>query len=159
MIKVAVLDDYQNVFEEIINIENYQDKFEFTIFNEAFESEEAAIIALDDFNCLFIMRERTPITKNIIKRLSKLKYIMTSGMRNNSIDLTAAKENNIIEIVNNESNLVIFFKNGLILEINYLTGEIINDIDLNINHINKIDFYNQYLIVYQNNGKFSIFIQ
>ena len=96
MIKVAVLDDYQNVFEEIINIENYQDKFEFTIFNEAFESEEAAIIALDDFNCLFIMRERTPITKNIIKRLSKLKYIMTSGMRNNSIDLIAAKENNII---------------------------------------------------------------
>ena len=70
-----------------------------------------------------------------------------------------SKENNIIEIVNNESNLVIFFKNGLILEINYLTGEIINDIDLNINHINKIDFYNQYLIVYQNNGKFSIFIQ
>jgi len=96
MIKVAVLDDYQNVFEEIINIENYQDKFEFTIFNEAFESEEAAIIALDDFNCLFIMRERTPITKNIIKRLPKLKYIMTSGMRNNSIDLIAAKENNII---------------------------------------------------------------
>ena len=96
MIKVAVLDDYQNVFEEIINIENHQDKFEFTIFNEAFESEEAAIVALEDFNCLFIMRERTPITKNIIKRLSKLKYIMTSGMRNNSIDLTAAKENNII---------------------------------------------------------------
>ena len=96
MLKVAVLDDYQNVFEEIINIENYQDKFEFTIFNEAFESEEAAIIALDDFNCLFIMRERTPITKNIIKRLPKLKYIMTSGMRNNSIDLIAAKENNII---------------------------------------------------------------
>ena len=96
MLKVAVLDDYQNVFEEIINIENHQDKFEFTIFNEAFESEEAAIVALEDFNCLFIMRERTPITKNIIKRLSKLKYIMTSGMRNNSIDLIAAKENNII---------------------------------------------------------------
>ena len=96
MIKVAVLDDYQNVFEEIINIENHQDKFEFTIFNEAFESEEAAIVALEDFDCLFIMRERTPITKNIIKRLSKLKYIMTSGMRNNSIDLIAAKENNII---------------------------------------------------------------
>ena len=96
MIKVAVLDDYQNVFEEIINIENHKDKFEFTIFNEAFESEEAAIVALEDFNCLFIMRERTPITKNIIKRLSKLKYIMTSGMRNNSIDLIAAKENNII---------------------------------------------------------------
>ena len=96
MIKVAVLDDYQNVFEEIINIENHKDKFEFTIFNEAFESEEAAIVALEDFNCLFIMRERTPITKNIIKRLSKLKYIMTSGIRNNSIDLIAAKENNII---------------------------------------------------------------
>ena len=42
------------------------------------------------------MRERTPITKSLINSLPKLKYIMTSGMRNNSIDLETAKKNKII---------------------------------------------------------------
>ena len=47
MIKVAVLDDYQNAFVQIINIEDYKDKFEFTIFDQPFESEESAIVALE----------------------------------------------------------------------------------------------------------------
>ena len=96
MIKIAVLDDYQNVFEQIININTYKNKFEFTVFNEHFENEEAAIIALEDFESIFIMRERTPITNNLINSLPKLKYIMTSGMRNKSIDLLTAKNKNII---------------------------------------------------------------
>ena len=96
MIKIAVLDDYQNVFEQIVNINTYKNKFEFTVFNEHFENEEAAIIALEDFESIFIMRERTPITKNLINNLPKLKYIMTSGMRNKSIDLLTAKNKNII---------------------------------------------------------------
>ena len=96
MIKIAVLDDYQNIFEQIVNTNNYKDKFEFTVFNEHFENEEALIIALEDFSSIFIMRERTPITKNIINNLPKLKYIMTSGMRNKSIDLITAKNKNII---------------------------------------------------------------
>ena len=96
MIKIAVLDDYQNVFEQIININTYKNKFEFTVFNEHFENEEAAIIALEDFEGIFIMRERTPITNNLINSLPKLKYIMTSGMRNKSIDLLTAKNKNII---------------------------------------------------------------
>ncbi|MDC1095880.1 D-2-hydroxyacid dehydrogenase family protein [Pelagibacteraceae bacterium] len=95
MIKIAVLDDYQNIFEQIINTNNYKEKFEFTIFNEHFESEESTIIALQDFTSIFIMRERTPITKNLISNLPKLKYIMTSGMRNKSIDLVTAKNKNI----------------------------------------------------------------
>ena len=42
------------------------------------------------------MRERTPVTKSLINALPKLKYIMTSGMRNNSIDLDTAKKKDII---------------------------------------------------------------
>ena len=93
---MQVLDDYQNIFEQIVNTNNYKDKFEFTVFNEHFENEEALIIALEDFSSIFIMRERTPITKNIINNLPKLKYIMTSGMRNKSIDLATAKNKNIV---------------------------------------------------------------
>ena len=96
MIKIAVLDDYQNIFEQIVDTNQYKDKFEFNIFNEHFNSEEEAIVSLENFNCLFVMRERTPITKNLINNLPELKYIMTSGMRNNSIDLEAAKNRKII---------------------------------------------------------------
>jgi D-3-phosphoglycerate dehydrogenase len=42
------------------------------------------------------MRERTPMTKTLIESLPKLKYIMTSGMRNKSIDLETTKKKNII---------------------------------------------------------------
>ena len=96
MIKVAVLDDYQNAFSEIINTEKYKDKFEFKVFYEPFVDEKEAIVELEDFEALFIMRERTPMTKSLIDSLPKLKYLMTSGMRNKAIDLEAAKKKNII---------------------------------------------------------------
>ena len=96
MIKVAVLDDYQDVFKQIIDIQKHKNEFEFQIFNEPFSSENDAVVALEEFEALFIMRERTPITKTLITALPKLKYIMTSGMRNKSIDLESAKKNNII---------------------------------------------------------------
>ena len=96
MLKVGVLDDYQDVFNQIIDIEKFKGKYEFKIFNEPFSTENEAIVALEEFEALFIMRERTPITKSLITSLPKLKYIMTSGMRNNAIDLEAAKKNKII---------------------------------------------------------------
>ena len=96
MIKVAVLDDYQNIFEEFIDVDKYKDKFEFTIFNEPFQSEAEAIVALEKFEALFIMRERTPLTKSLLEGLKNLKYILTSGMRNKSIDLEYTKNKKII---------------------------------------------------------------
>ena len=96
MIKVAVLDDYQNAFKHIIDVDKYKDKFEFKIFVNPFVNEKEAIIELEDFEALLIMRERTLMTKTLIESLPKLKYIMTSGMRNNAIDLETAKKKNII---------------------------------------------------------------
>ena len=96
MIKIAVLDDYQDVFRHIVDIEKYKDKFDFKVFNNPFADEKEAIVELEDFEALFIMRERTPVTKVLIESLPKLKYIMTSGMRNKAIDLEAAKKKKII---------------------------------------------------------------
>jgi len=96
MIKVAVLDDYQNVFQQIVDVEKYKNKFDFKIFDNAFVDEKEAIVELENFQALLIMRERTPITKTLIESLPKLKYVMTSGMRNKSIDLESAKKKNII---------------------------------------------------------------
>ncbi len=96
MIKVAVLDDYQNIFRQIIKLDSYKNKFEFKVFNQSFENESEAIAELEDFEALFLMRERTSVTKSLINSLPKLKYIMTSGMRNKSIDLDYAKEKKIL---------------------------------------------------------------
>ncbi len=96
MIRIAILDDYQDVFRQIIDLDKYNDKFDFRIFNNPLGNEKEIIIELENFDVLFIMRERTPLTSNILQNLPKLKYIMTSGMRNNSIDLKTAKNKKII---------------------------------------------------------------
>ncbi|MDC0628436.1 D-2-hydroxyacid dehydrogenase family protein [Pelagibacteraceae bacterium] len=96
MIKIAVLDDYQDVFQQIVDTEKYKIKFDFIVFNKPFVDEKEAIVELEDFDALFIMRERTPISKSLIESLPKLKYIMTSGMRNNAIDLETTKKKKIV---------------------------------------------------------------
>ena len=104
MLKVAILDDYQNVSQQFVDLEKLSGKYEIKIFSEPFEDEADVIDKLSDFEALLVMRERTPITKNIIENLNKLKFIITSGLKNNSIDLIAAKKKKII-ISGTESNI------------------------------------------------------
>ena len=96
MLKVAILDDYQNVSQQFVDLEKLSGKYEFKIFNKPFDDEADALDQLSDFEALLIMRERTPITKNIIENLTKLKFIITSGLKNKSIDLETAKKKKII---------------------------------------------------------------
>ena len=96
MLKVAILDDYQNVSQQFVDLEKLSGKYEFKIFSEPFIDEVDAINQLADFEALLIMRERTPMTKNLIDNLSKLKFIITSGSRNKSIDLEATKKRRIV---------------------------------------------------------------
>ena len=103
MLKVAILDDYQNVAQEFVDLKKLSGKYEIKVFGEPFKSEEEAIKELNKFEALLIMRERTSISKNLINNLKKLKFIITSGMRNKAIDLDAAKEKKII-VTGTESN-------------------------------------------------------
>ncbi|MFL2885119.1 MAG: D-2-hydroxyacid dehydrogenase family protein [Candidatus Pelagibacter sp.] len=96
MLKVAILDDYQNVSQQFVDIEKLSGKYEIKIFSEPFSDEADAIDQLSDFEALLIMRERTPITKNLIDNLMNLKFIITTGLRNRSIDLESAKKRRII---------------------------------------------------------------
>ena len=104
MLKVAILDDYQNVSQQFVDLEKLSGKYEFKIFSEPFIDEADTLDQLADFEALLIMRERTPMTKNIIENLSKLKFIITSGLRNKSIDLNATKKRKII-VCGTESNI------------------------------------------------------
>ena len=96
MLKVAILDDYQNVSQVFLNLKKLDGKYEFKIFNEAFVDEDDAGEQLKDCEALLIIRERTKITKSLINQLTKLKFIITCGMRNRAIDLATAKQKKII---------------------------------------------------------------
>ncbi len=96
MLKVAVLDDYQNVSQEFVDLKKLSGKYEITVFSQPFKDETDAIDQLKDYEALLIMRERTKISTNLINNLKNLKYIITSGMRNKAIDLEAAKKRKII---------------------------------------------------------------
>ena len=96
MLKIAILDDYQDISKDLIDLDNVSKRYEINVFTEPFVDEKETIEQLKDFEALLIMRERTHITKNIISALKNLKYIVTSGMRNKSIDLEEAKKRKII---------------------------------------------------------------
>ncbi len=96
MLKVAILDDYQNVSQEFVNLKKLSGKYEIKVFSEPFKDEDDALEQLNEYEALLVMRERTKINSTLINGLKNLKYIITSGMRNKAIDLNAAKKRNII---------------------------------------------------------------
>ena len=96
MLKVAILDDYQNISQEFVDLKKLSGKYEIKVFSEPFADENHAIEQLKEFEALLIMRERTKITSTLINKLKNLKYIITSGMRNKAIDLDAAKKRKVI---------------------------------------------------------------
>ena len=49
MLKVAVLDDYQNAFQQIVELDKYKDKFNFNVFSEPFSDEKEAVVQVEDF--------------------------------------------------------------------------------------------------------------
>jgi len=94
--KVAILDDYQAIADQLVDWSRFKNSCDVKVFNHPFENEEHAIENLKDFEALLIMRERTPITKKLIDGCPKLKFIATSGMRNLGIDLDYVKSKGII---------------------------------------------------------------
>ena len=94
--KVAILDDYQGVAEQLVDWSKFKDSCEIKVFNQPFENEDHAIENLKSFDALLIMRERTPMTKKLMDGCPNLKFIATSGMRNLGIDLEHAKLKGII---------------------------------------------------------------
>jgi len=94
--RCAILDDYQNVALQFADWGPLKEAVEIKVFNRPLGDPERVIAALGDFTVICLMRERTPFLRPVIERLPNLKLLLTSGMRNNSIDLVAAKEHNVV---------------------------------------------------------------
>ena len=95
-IKVAILDDYQNVTHKFVNWSSLSEKIDLNIINEYIGNENNLSEQLKDYDVLCLMRERTPLPKELINKLPNLKLVITSGMWNASIDTDALKERNIV---------------------------------------------------------------
>src|SRR5262245_66573169 len=97
MVAIALLDDYQNVALEMADWSRLQKDHRVVVFNERLPDVEACARALADFDVIGIMRERTPFQRALIERLPKLKLLVTTGKRNASIDLEAAKDCKVMD--------------------------------------------------------------
>ena len=95
-IKVAILDDYQNVTHQFADWKSLNQNIELTIINKYIGKDHDLVEKLIDYDVLCLMRERTPLPKELISKLPHLKLVITSGMWNASIDTEALKARNII---------------------------------------------------------------
>ncbi len=93
--RIAVLDDYQNVSQRLADWSSLRDGGQVDVFDKYLGDEDAVARALDGYEIIVCMRERTPVPATLIERLGALKLIVTTGMRNRSIDMDAARDRGI----------------------------------------------------------------
>jgi len=92
--RIAVPGDYENLASRAA-WHTLGPDVEVVFFHKPFDSEHAAVKALQDFDALALMRERTPISRAMLTQLPKLKLIVFSGPSNATLDYNAAIEHNI----------------------------------------------------------------
>jgi phosphoglycerate dehydrogenase-like enzyme len=90
-VRCAILDDYQNVALKLADWSKVKNEIEIEVFHEHLGGAEKVIAALHGFQIVVAMRERTGFPKQVIDALPDLKLLITTGMRNASIDIEAAK--------------------------------------------------------------------
>ena len=94
-VQAAFLDDYQNVARSMVDRSPAPDGLEVTVFHDHLDDEDALAERLQPFEVVCVMRERTPFRRSLLERLPRLRLLVTSGMRNASIDMAAARERGV----------------------------------------------------------------
>jgi phosphoglycerate dehydrogenase-like enzyme len=95
MAAIAILDDYQNVALRMADWSGLQKDHRIVVFTERLPDADAAAGALAEFDIVGVMRERTPFQRALFEKLPKLRLLVTTGKRNASIDLEAAKAHGV----------------------------------------------------------------
>jgi phosphoglycerate dehydrogenase-like enzyme len=114
--KIAVIDDYQNVALKSADWSVLRDRADITVFQDHLAGSDAVIERLLPFDVVCVMRERTPLPRNVIERLPNLKLIASAGSVNASIDVAAAGDHGIAVVhTGYRSNPAVEFTWALIL--------------------------------------------
>lgn len=93
--KIAILDDYQKVALSFADFSVIDEQAEITVFEDHITGVKELVERLLPFQIICVMRERTPLNKELLSQLPNLKLIISTGFRNASIDTKAAEELNI----------------------------------------------------------------
>ncbi len=96
MLRVAILDDYQGVALRLADWKSLHPDGQIEAFPEHIADLETLAKRLHTFECLVLMRERTPLPRNLIEKLPNLKLVITTGMHNASVDAAALAERGIV---------------------------------------------------------------
>ena len=91
-VRVAVLDDYQNVSMTMADWSPVTSRADVTVFTDHVADPDVLIERLRPFDAVFVMRERTPLPRYVIEHLPRLRMIASTGPFNASIDTDAAAE-------------------------------------------------------------------
>jgi phosphoglycerate dehydrogenase-like enzyme len=94
-VKVAILDDYQNVALSVADWSGVAARADITVFDDHLADPDAVAARLLPFDVVCVMRERTPLSRNVLERLPNLRMIASTGPFNASIDTIAAEERGI----------------------------------------------------------------
>ena len=94
--KVAILDDYQDVALRMADWSALPEGAEFQVFREHLAEEDALVERLQGFDAVIGMRERTAFPRSVLNRLPDLRLLITTGGRNASFDVEAASELGIV---------------------------------------------------------------
>ncbi len=95
LLRIAVLDDYQGVALELADWSGVMERAEVTVFRDHLFEANDVVARLQAFDVVCLMRERTPVTRAMLEQLPNLKLMVTTGMRNASLDMAAAAERGI----------------------------------------------------------------
>src|SRR6204780_3540242 len=95
-LRCAILDDYQNVVLKVADWSKVKSDLDIKVFNEHLGGPDKVIAALKAFAIVVAVRERTGFPKQVIDALPNLKLLITTGMRNASIDTEAAKARGVV---------------------------------------------------------------
>jgi len=91
-IRLAILDDYQQVARGLADWGSLPAGSEVSVFHDHLRDEALVALRLAPFEGIVAMRERTPFPRSLLSRLPELRLLVTTGMRNASIDLQAAAQ-------------------------------------------------------------------
>jgi phosphoglycerate dehydrogenase-like enzyme len=94
--RVALLDDYQGVALAMADWKSLPAGTDVVAFRDHLADLDAVAERLADFDVVMAMRERTPFPRALLDRLPRLRLLVTTGMRNASIDLRAAAERGVV---------------------------------------------------------------
>ena len=94
-LRCAILDDYQNVALKVADWSKVKGDLDIKVFSEHLGSQDNVIKALQGFQIVCGMRERTAFPRAVIEKLPDLKLLITTGARNASFDVAAAKEKGV----------------------------------------------------------------